>query len=211
MNPDSSSGPGVRRLRERQRESTAQEILTAAEQVFVERGIHSAHMSDIAARAGVAVGTLYNHYKDRDALLCALAAQRRQEMLLIADECLERNKDQPFREQLTEYWRVIFSYWEKHFQFFCVFMQSENGPPAVAQPSLAIQREIYKRYEQLVEVARKQKLLRPKMAKLAPALLMGMSKSVLMTRLFISDEESPVDQIETLVDFFLAGSGGKTP
>lgn len=209
MNPDSSSGPGVRRLRERQRESTAQEILTAAEQVFVERGIHSAHMSDIAARAGVAVGTLYNHYKDRDALLCALADQRRQELLLIADECLARIEELPFRDQLREYWRVVFTYWEKHFQFFAVFMQSECGPPSVAQPSLAIQREVYKRYEHLVERAAKQNVLRGEMEKLAPALLMGMTRSMLIRRLYTPVEESSLDHLDTLVEFFMTGSGGK--
>ena len=62
MNPDSFSVAGVRRLRDRQRETTAQEILAATEQEIVEKGLHAITVADIAARAGLAVGTLYNHY-----------------------------------------------------------------------------------------------------------------------------------------------------
>ena len=47
-------------------------MLVAAEDVFAEAGLAKAHVEDIARRAGVAVGTLYNYYKDRDALLAAV-------------------------------------------------------------------------------------------------------------------------------------------
>jgi AcrR family transcriptional regulator len=49
--------------------------------VFIEQGLAGASMSQIAERAGVAVGTLYNRFKDREALLQALLAQRRAELL----------------------------------------------------------------------------------------------------------------------------------
>ena len=75
-------------LRQRIRETTAQAILAAAEEVFANKGLHAAHMGEIAALAGVAVGTLYNHFADRDALLAGLLEDRRAEMLARIDEAL---------------------------------------------------------------------------------------------------------------------------
>jgi AcrR family transcriptional regulator len=46
-------------------------ILVAAEQLFAERGLDVA-MDDIAAAAGVGIGTVYRRFPDRDALIDAL-------------------------------------------------------------------------------------------------------------------------------------------
>lgn len=185
--------------------------MAAAEQVFVERGIHQTHMADIATRAGVAVGTLYNHYKDRDALLTALAAQRRCELLERIDACFEKNANKPFRTELRETLRVIYSHVEKHWQFFATFIsQADPAQSAIAQPALAMQNELYRRFAALIERGRKQRVLRPKMAQLAPALLMGMTKAMLTRRLFVPEDDSPLDHVDTLVEFFLEGAGGKS-
>ena len=76
MNEDSESGRTRQRLRDRLREATLREIMTAAEEVFGESGLDAATMAQIAERAGVAVGTLYNRFADRDALLEALLSER---------------------------------------------------------------------------------------------------------------------------------------
>ncbi len=43
-------------------------ILEAALTVFAERGFEAARLDDVAARAGVAKGTLYLYFKDKEAL-----------------------------------------------------------------------------------------------------------------------------------------------
>ncbi len=47
-------------------------ILDAAQAVFAERGYHRTTVKDVAARAKVADGTLYNYFDNKDALLSAL-------------------------------------------------------------------------------------------------------------------------------------------
>ena len=47
-------------------------ILDAALTVFAERGFEAARLDDMAARAGVAKGTLYLYFKDKEALFEAL-------------------------------------------------------------------------------------------------------------------------------------------
>ena len=55
-------------------------ILDAAEIVFAERGFHEARIQDIAARARIAVGTVYNHFETKEDVL---AAQRVREALAL--------------------------------------------------------------------------------------------------------------------------------
>jgi AcrR family transcriptional regulator len=52
--------------------SRRQAILDAALTVFAERGYEAARLDDMAARAGVAKGTLYLYFKDKEALFEAL-------------------------------------------------------------------------------------------------------------------------------------------
>jgi AcrR family transcriptional regulator len=66
-------------------------ILAAAETVFAERGYHAARIQDIARAARIAVGTVYNHFDDKDALLAALLDERTAEML----DCLGPQGDEP--------------------------------------------------------------------------------------------------------------------
>src|SRR5678815_1807406 len=64
-------------LRSQLREAVRATILDAAEELIAAKGLHGAGLAQIAKRAGVAVGTLYNYFDDRDALVRALFETRR--------------------------------------------------------------------------------------------------------------------------------------
>src|SRR5215471_2442401 len=51
-------------------------ILDAAEAVFAARGFHGARIQDVAARARIAVGTVYNHFDCKEKVLDALLEER---------------------------------------------------------------------------------------------------------------------------------------
>jgi AcrR family transcriptional regulator len=74
-------------------------ILDAAEAIFVELGLQ-APMEKIAQRADVAVGTLYNHFVDRDALIEALFAHRRAAMFERLAVRVADTVGMPFRQRL---------------------------------------------------------------------------------------------------------------
>lgn len=46
-----------------------QQILEAARTVFEQKGVSAASMSDVAAQAGLSVGTIYVHFKSKDEVL----------------------------------------------------------------------------------------------------------------------------------------------
>jgi AcrR family transcriptional regulator len=56
------------RARKVEPETRRQAILDAALAVFAERGFEAARLEDVAARAGVAKGTLYLYFRDKEAL-----------------------------------------------------------------------------------------------------------------------------------------------
>ena len=53
-------------------EARRTQILDAAGQVFAEKGFHSATVKDVARAAGVADGTIYNYFKNKNDLLVAM-------------------------------------------------------------------------------------------------------------------------------------------
>lgn len=59
-----------RQLRSRQ---TVERILDAAARIFGELGYRAATTNDIAAEAGISIGSLYQYFPNKDALLVALA------------------------------------------------------------------------------------------------------------------------------------------
>jgi TetR/AcrR family transcriptional regulator, fatty acid metabolism regulator protein len=64
--------PPSRPLKERQREEREQLILDAAAALLVEKGYHEMSMDEIAARVGIAKGTVYLHFPSKEELLFAL-------------------------------------------------------------------------------------------------------------------------------------------
>jgi AcrR family transcriptional regulator len=58
---------------ERSRAETRRRLLAAGTELFAERGIHGATAAQIARRAGVATGTFYLHFRDKQALFREIA------------------------------------------------------------------------------------------------------------------------------------------
>jgi len=73
--------PLKRRVRE-ERQSVYLEVVTeAAEKVFAEKGAEASRMNEIAAEAGISLGTLYGVIDGKAALLLGIHKQRMQEFL----------------------------------------------------------------------------------------------------------------------------------
>ena len=67
-------------------------ILRAAQEVFGAKG-QEAQMDDVAAQAGVGVGTVYRHFPTKTALMGALVGQKFSEFAANAREAYERSDD----------------------------------------------------------------------------------------------------------------------
>lgn len=68
-------------LRAQAREVYRDAILEAAERVFARSGVAGTRVSEVAAEAGLATGTLYNYFQSRDQLLISLIERRGEELV----------------------------------------------------------------------------------------------------------------------------------
>jgi AcrR family transcriptional regulator len=204
MNPGSLSRRSAHRLRDRFREETAQAVLTAAEQVFAEQGLHGASMSQIAERAGVAVGTLYNHFKDKEALLDALMVQRNRELLERMDQSLAKLAKEPFRAQLEGFVGAMLEHFEEHRNFIMILLQGEHDHERIKNEKI---RAIYQRVDQLIRTGYQKKALRPELEPLCPSFLMGIVRAMLMREKYGAAPTDLRAQVAKVADFFLRGAG----
>ena len=63
--------PAPRKRRRRNKDARPAQILEAAIEVFAQQGYAATRVEDVAARAGLAKGTVYVYYKDKEALFQA--------------------------------------------------------------------------------------------------------------------------------------------
>jgi AcrR family transcriptional regulator len=178
--------------------------MEAAEELFSENGLHAASMNEIAARAGVAVGTLYNHFTDKDALITELFEHRRQGMLDVIDEQLKLPATDDFRSQLLRVLTAMLGYFAQHERFYTILWHQE----AHAHPSASKQQmlpALYERFEKLTRRGVKDRTLRADLAEFYPAMLMGLLRATGICAAMLDGKKVPSP--ERLADLFLNGAG----
>jgi AcrR family transcriptional regulator len=199
-------------LRERLKGETQRAILEAAEQVFGESGLGRARMEDIAARAGVSVGTVYNHFEDRDALLAELIVTRRQDLLARLDAVLASTEKDGFGAQLEQFVRAVLEHFDSHKAFLAIVLESEHARvrepsgPRASRPDTALL-EVVRRVEELLMRGRIVGGLRPEGAEMFPSFLMGLLKGTLSLELHAPTVVPLASRAPAIVLFFLHGAG----
>lgn len=213
MNRRSTAERQPQSLRERFKETTLQAVLSAAEEVFADAGLHAAHMGEIAERAGVAVGTLYNHFADREALLAGLAEARFKELIADMDGALKATSDQRFEPRVRALVVAMLTYYERHWKFMQIFLQGETGRyqrtfPTLVEAMRHKMREVRTRVEKLIAQGVKEKAIRAETSDLAAFFLIGMLRSLVMRRLYHEPSTGLVVEADRLLAAFLHGVGG---
>ena len=76
-------------LRDRQKHERERRIVKAAERLFARKGYAEVAMEDVAARAGLAVGTIYNYFPSKSALLLAIVRRETESLLARGQKILD--------------------------------------------------------------------------------------------------------------------------
>ena len=84
-------------------------IIKAAIKVFAEKGFYNAKVSDVASAAGVADGTIYLYFKNKDDLLISLFETKMEEILLRFSSLLksDQSADNKLRRFIHLYFQMI--------------------------------------------------------------------------------------------------------
>ncbi len=77
------------------------EILDAAEQLFVTKGFDATSTNDILEKVGIARGTLYYHFKSKEEILDAMIS-RLSDSLIQKAAAIAANKEVPVLERITQ-------------------------------------------------------------------------------------------------------------
>ncbi len=83
------------------RQERRQQLLAAAQEIFVSQGYHAAAMDDIADRAGVSKPVLYQHFSSKLQLYLALLDASSDALLAAVGDALQSTSDNHQRVQAT--------------------------------------------------------------------------------------------------------------
>lgn len=186
------------------RELVRQDVLAAVVRVATEDGVAQLTMSKVAIAAGVAKGTLYLHFSDKDEMVRAaidwVVAPLVEQVVEVLDS------DHPPFERLREMARLNLEYFDQQRDFFRLFMFERYL--AQTQP----QRHQTPHYQRvLMELTRlfAQGLETGAFRPLEPATVAQLwleSVNVLVIRRLVSDSPSPSEKdLETLTALYSRG------
>ena len=117
-------------MRRTARESVRLAIIDAAEELIAKHGLHDAALVQIARRAGVAVGTLYNYFTDRDALIRGLFESRRATFRPRLLAAIGAGAELAFEPRLRGFVRGVFEAFEAHRTFLKLAIENEHLKPS---------------------------------------------------------------------------------
>jgi AcrR family transcriptional regulator len=191
-------------LRDRQREAAADAILDAAEDVAVERGLESSSIAAIAERAGVAVGTLYNYFPDRDGIFSALFAARRAALGPQISAAAEAAAGLPFEQRLRAFCVAIQQLFEANRRFFKLAVEIDYALPTLKVRHPALMTLFVQCLEDIMQLGVAGGLFAAENVPVFARALQGSYKAVTIWRL---ERGEPINlDAELIVDHFLAGA-----
>jgi len=94
----------------RRKNARPEEIISAALEVFADRGFAATKLEDVARRAGVTKGTIYLYFENKEALFKALIRQTIVPVLAQGEELAKSftgSARELFERLVREYWRLV--------------------------------------------------------------------------------------------------------
>lgn len=95
-----------RSLKEKQRQEREELILQAAEEVLAEKGYYETSIDEIAARVGIAKGTVYLHFPGKEDLVIAILERNAQAMVELVEATVATARGN--REKLEAILRFVY-------------------------------------------------------------------------------------------------------
>jgi len=126
--------PASATIRQRRKEARPQELLDAALDLFAEKGFAATRSEEVAARAGVAKGTLYLYYPSKEELLKAVVQHNLSRLIAEGAEMVDA-----FEGPTTELLPILMRVWWERVgntrasAIFKIMMSEARNFPDIAQ------------------------------------------------------------------------------
>lgn len=110
-----------------------QQIKKAALRLLVEKGVHAAPMSAIATAAKTGMGTIYNHFENKEALINAIYVDIKQQEATILETLFH---DEPVKSQFELYYKTAIDFFVRNPLYF-QFMEQLQASPMITEETRA--------------------------------------------------------------------------
>lgn len=172
-------------------------ILEAAEEVAAARGLENTSIAAIAQRAGVAVGTLYNYFPDREQLLASWLQHRRDELVPKIEAAALTGAKLPFERRLRAYLEAVMQIFDEKRRFVKVMAGMEPKAAKIKERTPPVLVTMQRTLEEMIEP------VAPENYEAYAQLLLGMIRGIVHWR---SAKDQPLDHDAALIaDTFLKG------
>lgn len=186
-------------MRRTVRETVRVAILDAAEELIARHGLHDAALVQIARRAGVAVGTLYNYFTDRDALIRALFESRRATFRPRLLAAIQGGRELAFEPRLRRFVREVFEAFEAHRSFLKLAIENEHLKPSASSTP----QDLLSGVRDIVTAGVHEGVIPADRAELLPLVITALIKSIAVHRIQAGGEL--VGDADAIVDLVLDG------
>ncbi len=199
-------------LRARLKLATRDAILDAAADAFASDGAAHVRIEDIASRAGIAVGTVYNYFTDRTDLVNALLETRTQgliDALDAAPAAAATTAAGRFAGELRHFVAVLARYVDANHVLLHVLIQEEQQrgiDSKSARRRRSVLGQLLERAERLMTQGIRARGLQKGDPVVYASLLLGMVRGIGATAL-TRGTLRVADHADTIVAVFLSGAG----
>lgn len=127
-----------------------QEIMEAALELFSQRGFHNTTMAQVARRAGVGVGTLYQHFQGKEELYHSILEDKCNRLLDNLRALVQ--EEDATEENLKRLLTAQIDFVEKHRSFFKLYLSEQLATLEAVREKLGLKADvIYGRFFQLFQ------------------------------------------------------------
>jgi len=196
--------------RTRRMEATKAGIRSAATRLFFSRGYREVTMADIGREVGLAAGSLYHYYRNKEEILKAIDAECMKESERVMEAICAMGKD--LRTTILDFLRGVYEFARNHREYFLFLTRAvaAAGPELVKQVSESrseLHRKLVGRLAALMEDLKKRGEVR---SDLAPEelghLLIGLVHAAMSVRFIGGVREDEIPQMfERFATAFMEG------
>ena len=181
------------------------EILTVAAKLFAEKNYHQVLMDEVAEKAGVAKGSLYNYFSNKEDLYISIIVFRLESLLKLLHERIDNNQT-----PLINLRRIIihiYSFMAKYPHFFQIWYREKLNCQNNTHQRI---QELYQEIKDLLSVALdrgiSEGILYPQCSKFIVDICLGMIDAAVIRSANLSTEEQRRERI-LLFEFILDAMG----
>jgi len=178
-------------------------LCEAATGILVEYGIENITMDKVAEAAGVAKGTIYNYFKDKNQLLSTISDTVLNPIFKRITKLANSNSEALFK--LEEIAKIMFEAFSHHKRFFILLHETRNSGMLGNKKPLEKRNEFISILRRIIEAAMKDGQLRVSNPLVVAEIFAGMVMSINISKIIIGTERPIQEDLNIVMSIFTNG------